>query len=350
MEQEQQLQLLPAELVGSYPQPDWLIDREALNQAGVPRVPVPHIWRIPPEHLDDARDDATIVAIAEQERAGLDIITDGEIRRESYSNVFSNALEGVDPERRGRVSGRVGGVGVPVPLFKGKARRTRPVQVADVAFLRAHTSRPIKATIPGPFTMSEQAETTYYADRRALGMDLALAVNEEIRDMFAAGADVVQLDEPWTERWPERSKQYAVSVINRALEGITGHTALHVCFGYARAVAEKPDTYRFLAELEDCAVEQVSIEAAQCHLDLSQLKLLPSKTIILGVIDLLDQTIETPAVVAQRIQAALQYVPPERLVIAPDCGMKFLPRAVAFGKLRAMVDGAALVRRSLPLS
>ncbi|MGH2365147.1 MAG: 5-methyltetrahydropteroyltriglutamate--homocysteine methyltransferase [Chloroflexota bacterium] len=345
-----QLHLLPTELVGSYPQPDWLIDRDALNQAGVPRVPVPHIWRIPPEHLNQARDDATVVAITEQERAGLDVITDGEIRRESYSNVFSNALDGVDPERRGRVSGRAGGVGVPVPLFTGKARRSRPVQVADVAFLRARTSKPIKVTIPGPFTMSEQAETTYYADRRALAMDLALAVNEEMKDMFAAGADVVQLDEPWTERWPERSKQYAVGVINRALEGITGTTALHVCFGYARSVAEKPNTYRFLAELEDCAVQQVSIEAAQCQLDLSQLKLLPSKTVILGVIDLLDQTIETPALVAQRIQAALEHIPPERLVIAPDCGMKFLPRATAFGKLRAMVEGAAVVRRSLRIT
>ncbi len=342
------MKLLPTSLVGSYPQPDWLVDRKALNEAGVPRVRVPHIWRVPSEWLEQAQDDATIVAIAEQERAGLDIITDGEIRRESYSNKLANALGGVDPVKTGKVAGRMGSVPtVPVPLFSGPVFRKGPVEVADVAFLRGHTRRLTKATLPGPFTMSEQSETTYYKDREALAMDLAAAVNEEVRELFAAGADIVQLDEPWMERFAERAQQYGVKVLRRALEGITGTVAIHLCFGYARAVANKPNSYRFLAELEDSPVNQVSIETAQSKLELSQLSQLPSKVVILGVLDLLDQTVESPETVATRIEAALRFVSPERLIIAPDCGMKFLPREVAFGKLQAMVAGADIVRRRL---
>jgi 5-methyltetrahydropteroyltriglutamate--homocysteine methyltransferase len=342
------LPLLPTSLVGSYPQPDWLVDRQALNDAGVPRVPVPHVWRVAAELRAQAQDDATVVAIADQERAGLDILTDGEIRRESYSNYFVNALAGVDQKEHGYVLSRADATSkTEVPLFSGPVKRTRPVEVNDVRFLRAHTDRPIKVTIPGAFTMSEQAETGYYKDREALAMDLASAVNEELRDLIAAGADIVQIDEPWMERRAERSKQYGVKVINKELEGIGATKAIHICFGYARVVADKPNAYHFLAELEDSAVDQVSIETAQSNLEVSQLKSLPSKTVILGIIDLRDPNVESPETVAARIERALPYISPERLVIAPDCGMKFLPRETAFGKMQAMVAGAAIVRKKL---
>jgi 5-methyltetrahydropteroyltriglutamate--homocysteine methyltransferase len=335
-------------VVGSYPQPDWLIDREKLSSF-VPRTRVPELWRIPDRWLEHAQDDATIVAIREMERAGVDIISDGEIRRESYSNKFSNALAGLDREREGKLTltnaGRT--VTVPVPLFSGPVRRLAPVEVRDVAFLRAHTDRRIKITLPGPFTMSEQSETSYHRDREALAMELATAVNEEVKDLFAAGADIVQLDEPWMQRFPERAKQYGIKVLNRALDGISGTTAIHICFGYAAVVPQKPSSYSFLTELEDSAVKQVSIEAAQPRLDLAVLRDLPTKVMVVGVIDLGDRSIETPDVVAARIDAALNYVAAERLAIAPDCGMKYLPRALAFGKLSAMVEGARLVRATL---
>jgi 5-methyltetrahydropteroyltriglutamate--homocysteine methyltransferase len=340
--------LLQTMVVGSYPQPDWLIDREKLSTF-VPRVRVPQLWRIPERYLEQAQDDATIVAIREMERAGIDIISDGEIRRESYSNKFSNALAGLDREHEGKLTMNNAGrtVSMPVPLFSGPVRRIAPVEVRDVAFLRAHTDRTIKITLPGPFTMSEQAETAHHRDREALAMELAAAVNEEVRDLFAAGADIVQLDEPWMQRFPARAKQYGVKVVNRALDGITGTTAIHICFGYAAVVPNKPSSYSFLTELEGCAVNQVSIEAAQPKLDLAVLRELPSKTMIVGVIDLGDKSIETPEVVAHRIEAALKHVPAERLILAPDCGMKYLPRETAFGKLKAMVEGANLARAKL---
>jgi 5-methyltetrahydropteroyltriglutamate--homocysteine methyltransferase len=339
--------LLPTMVVGSYPQPDWLIDREKLSHF-VPRTRVPELWRIPEQWLEQAQDDATIVAIREMERAGVDIISDGEIRRESYSNKFSNALAGRDPKEGTLTISNAGrSVSMPVPLFSGPVGRMVPVEVRDVAFLRANTDRTIKITLPGPFTMSEQAETSHHRDREALAMELAAAVNEEVRDLFAAGADIVQLDEPWMQRFPDRAKQYGVRVVNRALEGITGTTAIHICFGYAAVVPNKPSTYSFLTELEGCVVNQVSIEAAQPRLDLAILRNLPSKVMIVGVIDLGDKNIETPEVVASRIDAALKHVPAKRLILAPDCGMKYLPRVTAFGKLKAMVEGADIVRGKL---
>ena len=335
-------------VVGSYPQPDWLIDREKLSTF-VPRTRVPELWRIPEKWLEQAQDDATIVAIRDMECAGVDIISDGEIRRESYSNRFSNALAGVDRGKEGKLTFNNGGrtVTAAVPLFSGPVRRDAPVEVRDVAFLRAHTDRTIKITLPGPFTMSEQSELGYHADREALAMELADAVNAEVRDLFAAGADIVQLDEPWMQRFPERAKRYGVKILNRALEGIKGTTAVHVCFGYAAVVPNKPSTYSFLTELEDSVVDQVSIEAAQPRLDLAVLRDLPSKRMIVGVLNLGDKSIETPEVVAARIEAALKHVPAVRLAVAPDCGLKYLQRVVAFGKLRAMVEGARIVLERL---
>jgi 5-methyltetrahydropteroyltriglutamate--homocysteine methyltransferase len=333
-------------VVGSYPQPEWLIDRQALASGGPPRIRVAGLWRIPDEHLEEAQDDATLVAISDMQRAGVDIISDGEMRRESYSNRFATALEGVDPDRPGRIissSGRQ----TPVPRVVGPIRRVRPVQVRDVQFLRAHTDCPIKATIPGPFTMAQQAQNEYYPDRESLAMAYATCVNAEVKALFEAGADVVQLDEPWVRNDPEAARAYGVSAINKALEGITGTTALHLCFGYAAMVQGKPSRYAFLAELENSRVQQISIEAAQPKLDLAVLQELPTKTIILGVLDLSDMRIEAPESIAAKLREALQYVPPERLMVAPDCGMKYLPRAIAYRKLRAMTLGAAIVRASL---
>ena len=333
-------------VVGSYPQPDWLIDREALASGSPPRIRSTALWRIPEQYLEEAQDDATLVAIRDMERAGVDIISDGEIRRESYSNRFATALEGVDIDRPGEVVGRIGEPTL-VPRVVGPIRRARPVQIRDVEFLRANTNFPIKITVPGPFTMSQQADNEYYPDREALAMAYATAVNEEVRELFAAGADVVQLDEPWLQgRWEEAAK-YGIPAVNKALEGIRGVTALHLCFGYAYVVKQKPAGYSFLPELEHSVVQQISIEAAQPGLDLSILKELPTKTVILGVLDLNDMEVESPETVAARVRDALNYLPPERLMIAPDCGMKFLPRPVAFGKLQAMTEGVSLVRGDL---
>jgi 5-methyltetrahydropteroyltriglutamate--homocysteine methyltransferase len=333
-------------VVGSYPQPEWLIDRQGLAAASVPRVRAAGLWRIAPEYLEEAQDDATLLAIRDMERAGVDLISDGEIRRESYSNRFATALEGVDIERPGQIIGGSGRA-TPVPRVVGPIRRARPVQVRDVEFLRAHTDRRIKATVPGPFTMAQQAQNDYYPDRESLAMDYAACVNEEVKALFAAGADVVQLDEPWLRTNPDEARAYAVAAINKALQGVSGTTALHLCFGYAAMVQGKPSRYAFLTELEQCAVQQISIEAAQPKLDLAVLQAFSSKTIVLGVLDLNDMQIEAPESIAATIRQALRYIPATRLMVAPDCGMKYLPRAVAYQKLRAMTLGTAIVRASL---
>ncbi len=334
---------LPTTVVGSYPQPDWLIDREMLSK-GVPRVRLRALWRVPEPYLQEAQDDATIVAIRDMERAGIDIITDGEIRRESYSNRFATALEGVDVEHPGVITNRVGRETV-VPRVVGRIQRKRAVEVRDMEFLRRSTERPAKITLPGPFTMAQQAKNEFYRDEVEMAMDFAAAVNAEARELQAAGADVIQLDEPWLRNDPEAARRHAVPAINRALAGITVPTALHLCFGYAAVVKhQKPTGYAFLPQLAETTAAQISIEAAQPKLDLGVLADLAGKTIILGVIDLGEPAIETPDQVASRIRAGLERVAPERLIAAPDCGMKYLTRDVAFGKLRALVAGARLVR------
>jgi 5-methyltetrahydropteroyltriglutamate--homocysteine methyltransferase len=334
-------------LVGSYPQPDWLIDREGLGKQAPPRVRVKSLWRIAEPWLQGAQDDATLLAIRDQERAGIDIVTDGETRRESYSSEFATALEGLDLERAGCAPTRIAGVTQAVPRVVGKIRRRGPIAVRDTKFLRENTARTIKVTVPGPFTMAQQVQDDFYGDELALGMDYAAALNEEIADLFAAGADSVQIDEPYLQAYPEKAKRYGVAVINRAVEGITGTVAIHLCFGYAHFGMAKPDGYSFLAELARAHVAQISIEAAQPNLDCSILAQLPNKKIVLGVLDLSFPNAETPSTVAARIRRAIEYVSPDRLIIAPDCGMKYLPREVAFRKLVAMVEGARIVRQSL---
>jgi 5-methyltetrahydropteroyltriglutamate--homocysteine methyltransferase len=337
---------IPTTLVGSYPQPDWLIDRERLLGLLPPRVRAAELWRVPAPYLAEAQDDATVLAIRDFERVGLDILTDGEIRRESYSNRFATALEGMDLENPALVAGRTGRANA-VPRVVGPVRRTRPVEVDDLRFLRAHTDRAVKITLPGPFTMSQQAQNEAYPDNAALALDLAVAVNEEMRDLFAAGADVVQIDEPWLQSRPEQAREYAVAAINRAVEGLEGTTALHTCFGYAHIVHDRPPGYSFLAELNACAVDQIAIESAQPKLDLSVLREIRDKTVILGVLDLSDPRPETGEEVARRIDAALAFIAPERLQVAPDCGMKYLVRKLARAKLRALVEGAERVRGRL---
>jgi 5-methyltetrahydropteroyltriglutamate--homocysteine methyltransferase len=338
--------LLPTTLVGSYPQPDWLIDRAKLAGRLPPRVRANELWRVAPEWLEQAQDDATLLAIRDQERAGLDIITDGEMRRESYSNRFATTLEGVDIDNPGTALDRSGHPN-PVPRIVGRIRRRRAVEVRDVAFLRANTNRRIKITVPGAFTMAQQAQNDFYEDEVELAMDYAAAVNEEIKDLFAAGADVVQIDEPYMQARPAKAKQYGVQVLNRALSGVTGTTAVHICFGYATIIHQRPPGYSFLPELEGADVQQISIETAQSHLDCSVLAALPSKIIMLGVLDLSDMSVESPAIVADRIRRALPHVDANRIVVAPDCGLKYLPRDIAFAKMQAMVKGALLVRNEL---
>lgn len=338
--------LLPTSLVGSYPQPDWLIDRKKLAGRFPPRVRAKELWRVAPEFLDEAQNDATLLAIRDQERAGLDIVTDGEMRRESYSNRFATALEGVDVDNPGTALDRSGHPN-PVPRITGKVRRRHPVEVKDVQFLRANTSRMIKMTVPGPFTMSQQAQNDFYKDEEEMALDYAAAVNAEIKDLFAAGADIVQIDEPYMQARPDKARKYGLKALNAALDGITGTTAVHICFGYAAIIHVRPEGYSFLPELAGSPVKQVSIETAQSHLDCAVLEKLPGKTIILGVIDLSDMKVETPEAVAARIRRGLAHVDPKNVIVAPDCGMKYLPRDVAFGKMRALVEGARLVRREL---
>jgi 5-methyltetrahydropteroyltriglutamate--homocysteine methyltransferase len=340
------LPLLPTSLVGSYAQPEWLIDRKKLAGRFPPRVRAKELWRVAPEYLEQAQDDATILAIRDQEQAGLDIITDGEMRRESYSNRFATALEGVDIDNPGTALDRSGHPN-PVPRVTGKVRRKHAVEVRDLEFLRANTGRAIKITVPGPFTMSQQAQNDFYKDEQEMVLDYAGAVNAEIKDLFAAGADIVQIDEPYMQARPDKARQFGLKGLNAALDGVTGTTAVHICFGYAAVIHVRPEGYSFLPEFANSSVQQVSIETAQSKLDCSVLDKLPGKTIILGTLDLSDMAIETPEVVAARIRRALPHVPAERIVVAPDCGLKYLPRPVAYGKMCAMVEGARIVRAEL---
>jgi 5-methyltetrahydropteroyltriglutamate--homocysteine methyltransferase len=338
--------LLPTTLVGSYAQPEWLIDRAKLAGRFPPRVRAKELWRIPEPYLAEAQDDATILAIKAQEEAGLDIVTDGEIRRESYSNRFATALEGIDIDNPGVALDRSGHPN-PVPRIVGKIRRRHPVEVEDLKFLRRHTDRKVKMTVPGPFTMSQQAQNDYYPSAAEAAMDYAAAVNAEIKDLFTGEADVVQIDEPYMQARPGPAAEYGLAALNRALEGVDGMTAVHICFGYAAIIHQRPSAYSFLSQLKGCRCRQVSIETAQSNLDCAVLNDLPEKTIILGVLDLSTPEVETPETVASRIRRALEYRKPEDIIVAPDCGLKYLPRDSAFGKMKAMVEGARIVREEL---
>ena len=334
---------LPTSLVGSYAQPDWLIDRERLRDRFPPRVRATELWRVDPQYLEQAQDDATLLAVRDQERAGLDIVTDGEARRESYSNRFATALSGVDIDNPGTALDRSGHPN-PVPRVVGPVERMHPVQVRDVQFLRDNTSKPIKITVPGPFTMSQQAQNDFYDDEGELALAYAGAVHDEIADLFAAGADIVQIDEPYMQARPEKARDHGIAALQRALDGIEDTTAVHICFGYAAIIHGRPSEYSFLPELDAVACDQVSIETAQSGIDTAVIAKLPGKRIILGVIDLDDLAVESPEIVADRIRRALPYKTVRELVAAPDCGMKYLPRDVAYGKLESMVAGAQLVR------
>jgi 5-methyltetrahydropteroyltriglutamate--homocysteine methyltransferase len=336
--------LFPTTIVGSFPQPDWLIDREKLAGRFPPRVRARELWRIPPQYLNEAQEDATLIAIRAQEETGLDIVSDGEIRRESYSNRFATALDGVDLDNPGSALDRSGHPN-PVPRIVGRIRRRHAVEVEDLNFLRAHTRRLVKITVPGPFTMLQQAQNDFYASEEEAAMDYAEAVNAEIKDLFAAGADVVQIDEPYMQARPEKARQYGLAALNRALLGVQGTTAVHICFGYAAIIHQRPSGYSFLPELAQCSCRQVSIETAQSHLDCSVLQSLAGKQVMVGCIDLADPQVETPQTVVERIERALPFVKPENVILAPDCGMKYLPRDRATAKLRAMVEAARMLRQ-----
>jgi 5-methyltetrahydropteroyltriglutamate--homocysteine methyltransferase len=341
---ENKAMLFPTTLVGSYPQPEWLIDRKKLAGRFPPRVRARELWRVEQAFLQEAQDDATVLAIRAQEQAGLDIITDGEIRRESYSNRFATALEGVDIDNPGSALDRSGHPN-PVPRVVGKIRRKHPVEVQDLRFLKKHTKKQVKMTVPGPFTMSQQAQNDFYKSEEEAAMDYAAAVNEEIKDLFANGADIVQVDEPYMQARPDRARQYGLKALNRALDGVSGITAVHICFGYAAIIHARPEGYSFLPEFAASSCQQISIETAQSNLDSAVLAKLPNKKIMVGCIDLSDMAIETPQKVVERLKKALKHVKPENVIVAPDCGMKYLPAEVAFGKLKAMVEGARLLRK-----
>lgn len=336
--------LFPTTIVGSYPQPEWLIDRQKLSSRFPPRVRAAELWRIPEPYRQEAMDDATLVAIRAQENAGLDIITDGEVRRESYSNRIATALQGIDIDNPGTALDRSGHPN-PVPRIVGKISRARPIEVEDLLFLKAHTNRLTKITVPGPFTMLQQAQNDFYESEEAAALDYAAALNEEIKDLFANGADIVQIDEPYMQARPEKARLYGVRALNRALDGVTGTTAVHICFGYAAIIHERPSGYSFLPELSACGCNQISVETAQANLDCEVLRHLAGKQIMVGCLDLSDQNIETVETVIARVKRALEHIKPEQVILAPDCGMKYLPREVADGKLRTMVLAAEHLRR-----
>jgi 5-methyltetrahydropteroyltriglutamate--homocysteine methyltransferase len=336
--------LFPTTIVGSYPQPDWLIDREKLAGRFPPRVRAKELWRVQEPYLQQAMEDATVLAIRAQEQAGLDIITDGEIRRESYSNRIATALAGVDIDNPGTALDRSGHPN-PVPRIVGKIKRIKPIEVEDLLFLKAHTDRKVKITVPGPFTMLQQAQNDFYASEEEAAMDYAVALNEEIKDLFANGADVVQIDEPYMQARPEKARQYGINALNRALEGIKGQTAVHICFGYAAVIHARPSGYDFLPELAQCSCNQVSIETAQSSLDCKILETLGDKQVMVGCLDLSDMKVEPAELVAMRIRRALKHIKPEQVILAPDCGMKYLPREVADGKLKSMVQAAHMLRK-----
>ncbi|NKB58042.1 MAG: 5-methyltetrahydropteroyltriglutamate--homocysteine methyltransferase [Alphaproteobacteria bacterium] len=338
--------LIPTTLVGSYPQPAWLVDKEKLLGSGPPRVRMREVWRVADDLLEEAQDDATLAALHDQERAGIDIVSDGEVRRESYFNRFANALDGIDLETPGIVPSRSGRP-TQVPRVVGPIRRAKPVQVRDVEFLRAHTDKPIKITIPGAFTMAKLALDEHYGDQETLIMAYADALNEEVRELKAAGADVIQIDEPYMQANPIEAEKFGVAAIDRALDGVDGPTVVHLCFGYAYVVSEKPEGYSYLPQLDACCAGAISIEAAQPKLDPAILEKLPNKKVLFGVINLGTEEVETPALVAERLRGALKHIPADRLIAAPDCGMKYLPRGVAFGKLKALAEGAAIIRNEL---
>jgi len=338
--------LLLTTVVGSYPQPDWLIDRDNLSHRLPPRIRAHEIWKIEEPLLAEAQDDATLLAIDAMERAGVDIISDGEIRRESYSNHFATALDGVDIENPGTAIDRTGHPN-PVPRVVGPIRRSRPIEVSDVEFLRQHTNHRIKITVPGPFTMAQQAQDDHYADDRALALAYADVVREEIADLFAAGADIVQLDEPWLQARPEVARKYGAEAVTRALAGAAGPVHLHLCFGYAAMVSERPAGYSFLPELADTPATTVSVETAQSHLDPATLRPLRDKGIALGVLDLSTPEVETPEVIADRVRRALDDVDVDQLVLSSDCGLKYLPRASAEGKMRSLAQAAEMLRAEL---
>ena len=336
--------LFPTTLVGSYPQPEWLIDRQKLAGRFPPRTRAKELWRVAPEYLEEAQNDATLMAIRAQEEAGIDIITDGEIRRESYSNRFATALSGIDIDNPGTALDRSGHPN-PVPRITGPIKRLHAVEVDDLKFLKAHTTRKVKITVPGPFTMSEQAQNDFYKSPEEASLAYAQAVNEEIRDLFAAGADIVQIDEPYMQARPERARQYGLTALNKALDGVSGETAVHICFGYAAVIHARPSGYSFLPELKGCSCKQVSLETAQSNLDCSVFPQLGDKKIMVGCIDLSDMAIETPETIVARVKRALPHMKKENVILAPDCGMKYLPRDVADGKLRAMVEAAKMLRK-----
>jgi len=341
-----ELPLLPTSLVGSYAQPTWLIDHERLGQRLPPRVLLNELWQVPSAQLEEAQNDATIIALEDQHRAGVDIVTDGEMRRESYSNRFANALDGVDIDNPGEAIDRTGKP-VPVPRVVGAISRREAVEAPFIAFVKSHTDKPLKITLPGPFTMAQQAQNDFYSSDAEMAMAYAAAVNDELLDLFAAGVDIVQLDEPYVQARPEAAQEYAVAAIDRALQGATGPTVLHVCFGYGKHVADKPEGYAFLGELDACTANEISIECAQPRLKMDLVKSLPNKKVHVGVLDLRDRTPESPELVAERIRAALEHLPAERIVVAPDCGMKYLPRDSAYEKLKNMVLGRDIVRAEL---
>jgi 5-methyltetrahydropteroyltriglutamate--homocysteine methyltransferase len=336
--------LFPTTIVGSYPQPDWLIDREKLAGRFPPRVRAKELWRVQEPYLQQAMEDATVLAIRAQEQAGLDIITDGEIRRESYSNRIATALAGVDIDNPGTALDRSGHPN-PVPRIVGKIKRIKPIEVEDLLFLKAHTDRKVKITVPGPYTMLQQAQNDFYASEEEAAMDYAIALNEEIQDLFANGADVVQIDEPYMQARPEKARQYGINALNRALEGVKGQTAVHICFGYAAVIHARPSGYDFLPELAQCSCNQVSIETAQSNLDCKILETLGDKQVMVGCLDLSDMKVEPAELVAMRIRRALKHIKPEQVILAPDCGMKYLPREVADGKLKSMVQAAHMLRK-----
>jgi 5-methyltetrahydropteroyltriglutamate--homocysteine methyltransferase len=338
--------MLTTTIAGSLPKPSWLA------KPGVLWAP----WSLSDASLAEGKRDAVRLALREQEEAGIDIVTDGEQSRQHFVHGFLEAIEGVDFTRRVTIGIRADRYKAEVPTVTSSIARRRPVHADEVKFARAHTTRKLKFTVPGPMTIVDTLADEFYRDRRRLAMEFARVINEEARELVALGLDVLQLDEPAFNVYMDDARSWGIEAIHRAIDGLSCKTAVHICYGYGIKAnvdwkstlgAEWRQYEQTFPALAASRIDQVSIECANSKVPLALLGLLRGKDVMVGVIDVATDAIETPAQVAATIRSVLPFVPPERLYPCTNCGMVPLGRDVAMDKLRALAAGAALVRGEL---
>jgi 5-methyltetrahydropteroyltriglutamate--homocysteine methyltransferase len=338
--------LLPTTIAGSLPKPAWLATPEVLWAP----------WRLAGEQLAEGKRDAVLLALRDQEAAGIDIVGDGEQSRQHFVHGFLAGIEGVDMTRRRRIPIRAGRYEADCPTVTGPIRRPAPVHAEEARFARAHTAHRLKFTLPGPMTIVDTVADEHDGDRVRLAMAFARVLNEEARELAALGVDVVQIDEPAFNVYMDEVRDWGIAALERAVDGVACTTAVHVCYGYGieaniawkRSLGDEWRQYELtFPHLARSRIDQVSLECANSRVPMSLLSLLDGKDVLAGCIDVASTHVETPEEVAGVIREALRHVAPERLQPCTNCGMAPLPREVARAKLRALAAGAALVREEL---